>query len=239
MVPDMTPTVILTRPKAQSESFAAKLKAAWGRPIDVIIAPLMEIVPVDASCDRPDAVIFTSANGVLASERLGLRAGLTAWCVGSKTAELAQKVGFVPRIGPGDADGLVAAIITAKPDGKLAHIRGRHARGDVSARLNAAGITCEDIIVYDQKALPLTHEAKSAVSEQDFVLFPLFSPRTATILNGEGPFAATVHVIALSEAVKAGIEPKVTQHVTLAASPDGNAMLAATLKVLRSHGDFR
>ncbi|EBA14223.1 uroporphyrinogen-III synthase [Roseobacter sp. CCS2] len=228
------PTVILTRPKAQSARFATKLKAQWDGPLEIIIAPLIEIVPVAATCDVPDAIIFTSANGVSASERLGLPRGLTAWCVGSKTAELARTAGFAPVVGPGDADGLVADIIAAKPTGALAHIRGKHARGDVSARLNAAGITCADVVVYDQRALNLTQEVKRAVAAQSLVIFPLFSPRTATILNGEGPFDAAVHVVALSDAVKSAVSPKVATQITVAASPDGNAMLSATLSVMRT-----
>lgn len=230
----MTPTVILTRPKAQSESFAAELLLHWDGPVEIIHAPLIAIVPVDTICTTTDAVIFTSANGVSASERLGLPKGLSAWCVGSKTSDMARDAGFEPVTGPGDADGLVRQIIAANPRGRLAHIRGMHARGDISARLNAAGMTCEDVIAYDQKALRLTQEAKSAISAQKCVVFPLFSPRTATILNGEGPFAAAVHVIALSEAVKSAISPEIAKQVTLAESPDGNEMVAATLAVLRS-----
>ncbi|MEJ8562125.1 uroporphyrinogen-III synthase [Yoonia sp. GPGPB17] len=230
----MTPTVILTRPKAQSASFAAKLRAAWDGPIAIVIAPLIKIVPVDVTCRMPDAVIFTSANGVSAAERLGLPIGLTAWCVGSKTAGLARAAGFATITGPGDADGLVADIIADKPTGVVAHIRGTHTRGNVSARLNAAGITCTDVVAYDQTVLGLTDEAISATSAQNSVVFPLFSPRTAKILSNEGPFAAHVHVVALSEAVKAAVSPTISREITLAASPDGNAMLSATLTAMQA-----
>ncbi|MEL6685178.1 MAG: uroporphyrinogen-III synthase [Pseudomonadota bacterium] len=228
----MMPIVILTRPRAQSESFAAVLRAKWDGPI--IIAPLIEIAPIDVTCDNPDAVIFTSANGVAASARLALPSGLTAWCVGSKTAEFARAAGFDAVAGPGDADGLVADIIAAKPSGKLSHIRGMHARGDISVRLNAAGIACTDVVAYAQKALALSEEAKVAIAAQSSVIFPLFSPRTATILNGEGPFAASVHVVALSEAVKDAVSKQVSSQITLAARPDAEAMLASTLRVLRA-----
>ncbi len=229
----MTPTVILTRPQAQSERFAQALRAQWDGPIEIIYAPLIKIVPVAASCAKPDAVIFTSANGVSAAKRLGLPKGLAAWCVGSKTAELARAAGFEPTTGPGDASGLVSAIIAAKPSGTFAHIRGKHARGEVSARLNAAGIRCEDVVAYDQAALSLTPEAKSAVSARQSVIFPLFSPRTATILNSAGPFAEQVHFVALSEAVKQAIAPEMSQQVAVATAPNGKAMLLATLQVLQ------
>ena len=230
----MTPTVILTRPKAQSESFAAELRAQWDDPIEIIIAPLIEIVPVDADPPKPDAVIFTSANGVSASAALDLPGDLTAWCVGAKTAELARAAGYTPITGPGDADGLVSDIIAAKPGGTLAHIRGMHARGDVCARLNAAGVSCVDVVAYDQKVLHLTEEAKLATSAQKNVIFPLFSPRTATILNKEGPLSASVHIIAMSDAVKSAVSATISEQITVADSPDGNAMLSATLSVLKA-----
>lgn len=229
----MTPTVILTRPKTQSESFAAEILAQWDEPLEIIHAPLIEIAPLDTSCATPDAFIFTSANGVTASRRLGVPQGRTAWCVGSKTADLARAAGFEPVTGPGDADGLVRQIIAAQPRGKLAHIRGMHARGDVCARLNAAGITCDDVVAYDQRARQLTPEAKSALNARQSVVLPLFSPRTATILNGEGPFVAAVHIIALSKAVELAVSPEISKQITVAASPSSKAMVSATLEILR------
>jgi len=232
MVPNMTPTVILTRPKAQSESFAADLMARWDGPIEIIHSPLIEITPVAVSITRPDAVIFTSANGVIASGRLGLPSGLMAWCVGSKTAARAQEAGFLPITGPGDADGLAAQIIAARPARKFAHIRGRHTRVDLCARLNAAGIACDDVVAYAQNALTLTSEARFATSAQKPVIFPLFSPRTATIFSRQAPFGAPVHVIALSHAVEHALAAGIAQSVTVAQRPDGPAMVDATLEVI-------
>jgi len=237
MVPDMTPTVILTRPKAQSASFAAELTAQYDGPIEIIRSPLIEIIPVAARSTGPDAVIFTSANGVIASGRLDLPAGVTAWCVGPKTAALAQEAGFMPITGPGDADGLVSQIIAAKPPGRLAHIRGMHARADLSARLGAAGFICDDIVAYAQKALTLTDQARSATSAQNPVIFPLFSPRTATIFSQQAPFLSPVHAIALSPAVARAIPAGIAQAVTVAQRPDGPAMVAATLKTIKALAD--
>lgn len=237
MVPDMTPTVILTRPKTQSESFAADLRARWDGPIEIIHSPLIEITSVAASVTGPDAVIFTSANGVIASGRLGLPSGLTAWCVGPKTAVRAQEAGFLPIVGPGDADGLAAQIIAARPAGKFAHIRGRHTRAGLCARLNAAGIACDDVVAYAQKALTLTSEARFATSAQKPVIFPLFSPRTATIFSGQAPFVSPVHAIALSHAVAHAIAPGIAQSVTVAQRPDGPAMTEATLAVMAAQPD--
>lgn len=229
----MTPTLILTRPAAQSESFAADITARWDGPLDIIQSPLIEIVPLQVGCDQPDAVIFTSANGVAAARPLGLPVGLTAWCVGTKTADAAQLAGFVPIIGPGDADGLVADIIAAKPAGTLAHIRGKHARGHVCTRLLQSGINCKDVVAYDQQERPLSDHAKVAVSGTTPLIFPLFSPRTAAILSKQGPFAAPIHAIALSHAVAEALAMELVASVSVVPQPDAVAMLEATLTALR------
>lgn len=225
----MTPTLIMTRPKAQSVSFADEIVARWDGPLRIIHAPLIEIVIQDTSSSHADAVIFTSANGVAAARQFGLPKGLPAWCVGPRTAQVARLAGFAPIEGPGTADGLVERIIDAKPTGSLAHIRGTHTRGDVSARLNAVGVSCADIVAYDQHEIDLSSEARDALAGEGPVIFPLFSPRTAAILTKQGPFAAPVAVIAISEAVQNALDPAYAKRVVVAQKPDAAAMIEATL----------
>jgi uroporphyrinogen-III synthase len=229
----MMPTLIVTRPIAQSESFAASVMAAWDGPLNLIVSPLIEIVPLPATIPDVDSVIFTSANGVSAARSLGLPAGLKAWCVGDRTAQIAKQAGFDPIIGPGDAEGLVARLIVAQPTGIIAHIRGMHARGDVSARLNAAGVNCVDVVAYDQQSCALTPQAHMALFADEPVIFPLFSPRTSTILSKQGPFKAPVHIIALSDAVKSAVDPALGWDIAVASTPDADAMKLATLAALR------
>lgn len=229
----MMPTLIVTRPIAQSESFAASVMAAWDGPLNLIVSPLIEIVPLPATIPDVDSVIFTSANGVSAARSLGLPAGLKAWCVGDRTAQIAKQAGFDPIIGPGDAEGLVARLIVAQPTGIIAHIRGMHARGDVSARLNAAGVNCVDVVTYDQQSCALTPQAHMALFADEPVIFPLFSPRTSTILSKQGPFKAPVHIIALSDAVKSAVDPALGWDIAVASTPDADAMKLATLAALR------
>lgn len=236
----MTPVLIMTRPAPQSETFAEAIVSRWGGPLRVIISPLIAIKPVRAAVDLSTLtdVIFTSVNGVAAGAGLRIPAGSTAWCVGSKTAKSAERAGFVPVVGPGDADGLAQLIIARAPKGAIAHVRGRHSRGAISTRLNDAGIACVDVVAYDQTACPLTVEAQNAVKGKEPVLFPLFSPRTATILSKQGPFAAPVHLVMMSKAVAQNAKNivAVTEHT--ATRPDEAAMIAATLQSLRglTHG---
>ena len=228
----MTPTLIVTRPEEQGAAFAKAVKARWDGPLRVIMAPLMAIVPCDADPGRPDALIFTSAHGVAAAMRFGLPAGLPAWCVGTRTAELAHAAGFLPKTGPGDAEGLLADIIAAHPTGTLAHIRGRHSRGQISKKLQDAGISCADVVAYDQAAQPLPTEAREALMGHDPVVVPLFSPRTAEIFAAEGTFSAPLTLIAISAAAADALGDDLQGHTMVADTPDADAMVDAVVAAL-------
>lgn len=229
----MTPILIVTRPDPQGARFAAAIRAAWDGPLDIILSPLLQIVPVEVGADLQDlgGVIFTSVNGVAQAARLGLPTDIPAFCVGEKTAEAANSAGFVTITGPGDAAQLTKMILAERPKGPLAHIRGRHARGDIAGELTAAGLHCRDVVAYDQQALPLTEAAKNVLQGQNPVVVPLFSARTCTIFESSGPFMAALHLVAISLAAM----PKhvSAQTRTIAAAPDGTAMVNATLGCLR------
>ncbi len=227
-----TPTLIVTRPDQQGDNFAADVVARWGAPVRIVKSPLLKIVPVSVAPVKPDAVIFTSTNAVVCAGTLNLLRGMTAWCVGKKTAKAAKEAGFAPIIGPGDAEGLTHDIVSAAPTGRLAHVRGRHARGDICRQLNAAGLSCTDVIVYDQVPLALSIQAQHLLAATEPLIFPLFSPRTAAILSKQGPFAAPIHIVALSDAVQSAVQLQGEMHMSVAVRPDATAMMGATLAVL-------
>ncbi len=232
----MTPTLIVTRPAPQGQAFADAVKARWYDPLDIILSPLLRIVPLPLKKDLSGmkGVIFTSINGVAAAVEAKLSRDVAAWCVGEKTGEAARDAGFVPIIGPGDAEGLAKMIIARKPDGPLAHIRGQHSRGDMAGRLQRAGLRCDDIVGYDQEPLPFTPSAIAALEVQKQVIFPLFSPRTATILKASGPFVASVDVVAISAAVERAIAGLGARCVVVADRPDMSAMVDATIGCLNA-----
>ena len=74
------PLCLLTRPEAQSRAFAAELPG-----IEVLIAPILRIAPVDFDPARAEAAVgfvFTSANAVPFA---GAARGRPALCVGAQT----------------------------------------------------------------------------------------------------------------------------------------------------------
>lgn len=228
----MTPILLLTRPAGRNASFAAAVQARWQQPLGVVTSPLIKIAFADPAPPAADVLIFTSANGVAAARFWGLPPGVPAWCVGGHTAAAAQEAGYTVRVGPGDAAGLVSDILAARPSGRFAHIRGRHARGAIAQKLTQAGLACADVIAYDQIACDLGAEACTALAGDQPVIAPLFSPRTATILRQQGPFAAPVHAVVISDAAAEALGAWTSDRLTVAATPDASGMADAVIAAL-------
>lgn len=223
--------LLLTRPLAAAQRFVAALEAARGGPVPAILSPILDIHPVAVALQpRPAGLILTSENAAARLGELGLE-GLPAWCVGPRTAAVAQTQGASIREVGSNADSLVAALRAARPQGPLLHLRGEHARGDLAARLRAEGIDVGEAIAYRQGALPPTAEARAALRGAEPLVVPLFSPRSAMLLARWRP-RAPLSVVALSEAVADAAAPLRPAGLVVARAPEGAAMVEATIQAI-------
>lgn len=225
--------VLLTRPKAQSQAFAAALAARFGLTLPPVISPLIAPVFLTPALPRGQftGVIFTSATGVAAAK--GFDLPRHAYCVGVQTADLARAAGFQALSADGNAAALIAAILANPPVGRLMHLRGEEAKGDIAQSLSSAGIETVSVVVYRQDPLSLTEEALSLLAAEGPVIVPLFSPRTAALLQAALPdeLGANLWLVAMSEAVaKAG--PSGAERLEIARRPDAEAMLDAVDRLL-------
>lgn len=223
--------LLLTRPIPAARRFLLACEAAAGRPIPAILSPVLAITPVEVALDRhPAALILTSENGAARAAELDL-GGLPAWCVGPRTAEAARAAGLrAIEAGP-DAERLLAALLRARPEGPLLHLRGEHARGDLAVRLRGAGLAAAEAVAYRQEAQPPTSEARAALDDAAPLVVPLFSPRSALLLGGWTP-RAPLRVVAISPAVEAEARRLRPASLASAAAPDAPAMVEATLAAL-------
>lgn len=224
----MRPTLLLTRPKAQSLRFADAFRTRFGGDWPVLVAPLMEIVPLvrDAGGDA-DAVILTSANavGVLAPAR-----GRLAWCVGQATAEAAARAGFRVEVAQGDGASLARLMRARGAQGRLFHAHGQHLSVDLQALMSGvAGLRIDAAAVYDQRALPPSPELLDRLAEDAPVLAAVFSPRSAALLAAV-PRRAPVWLAAISEAAARAF-PAPARCAT-APGPDADGVLVALGKLL-------
>jgi uroporphyrinogen-III synthase len=225
--------VLLTRPMAQSQAFAAALQARFGARLHPILSPLMAPVFLTPTLPKGPfaAVIFTSATGVEAAKALDLPR--RAWCVGAQTAARARAAGFEARSADGDAAALVAAILADPPPGRLLHLRGEEVRGDVADMLNSAGLETFSAVVYRQDPQPLTAKARAVLTAEGPVIVPLFSPRTGTLFRQAlaDDLQADLRFAMMSEAVSDAVAG-LSKTVAIARRPDADAMLDAVARLL-------
>jgi len=213
--------VLLTRPQAASARFAAELRAP------VVISPLMETVWLDTAplAVPPDAVVFTSENGVTGFARCQNWRG-TAYCVGDRTAQAARQAGFEAQSAGGDLNDLKGLLATqahgAKQGAKLVHARGRQVAGDL-------GELAVPLVTYEQRPVALTREARKALRDRHAVIVPLFSPRSAVLFAEQLSEAETAPlvIVAMSAAVAQVCADAGLSVTRVADAPDGASMLRA------------
>ena len=220
--------VLLTRPRRDAERFAAALETRSD--VDVLIAPLMEILPIGEPVDTSGypTLLFTSANAV---PQAVPAPGKMAFCVGDATAAAARAAGFDAQSARGDAAALIAVLRGARPGTPILHLRGAHARGDVAEQLTRSGLRTEEIAVYRQADRKLDTAARDAIAASARVIAPVFSPRSAQRLLDEVPPHPALTVVAISPAAAEPFAGRDLRLVT-ASRPDAAAMLDTLVETL-------
>ena len=224
--------IVVTRPERSAERFAALLSAQGSDRFDILVSPLLTIVPVMHDVDLSDfaAIVLTSENAVRSIALDGMSPQMPAFCVGEVTAAAAAAAGFVPTVAENSSESLVSLAARKHSGGKLLHLRGRHAAGDVAGRLNDAGLPVEEIVVYDQVRTSLSSAARQALASRRCV-FPVFSPRTAGFLAGEAAFAPDLGHAVCCMSVKVAEAFRLNWRCIVAPAPTLHAMLSGTLEL--------
>ena len=156
--------VLLTRPQADSQRIADKLA---DRGIASLIWPLTRVRRLAESttiAEGTDALLFTSANAVRAfAELSGLR-DIPAFCVGKRTTQVAQDLGFTKVT---NADGDAAALLeiaVASPYRQFHYPRGRETAWELAKDIRAQGKQITEETLYgSDPAGPRRHRRQSPV----------------------------------------------------------------------------
>ena len=230
------PSILLTRPIAQSERFAEKLRERFGDISNIVISPLLKIEPtgnkVDLS-DRP-AIVLTSENAVSALCTGQFPEGLEAFCVGAQTAKAARDAGMIVTVGEGGANELAELILRSEPKSSYLHVHGENVHGSLVRMLQEAGRNARNQVVYRQVPLALSDHALSVLRDAGPVVVPLFSPRTAQLIsNAVGDVGGNVTVVALSGAVAEAVGLPV-RRIMISEKPSSAAMIEAISRSLTS-----
>lgn len=224
--------MLITRPEPQAGRLAVALRAEGAR---VVVSPLMRPVFLTVTLPEGDfaTVILTSEAGAMAAARLP---GLPrrALCVGARTAEVARAGGFDARsLGSTAAEMLPA--LAAEP-GPFLYLRGREASVDVAAALVARGQPAASAVVYAQEPAPLSGEARDLLENAGIVTIPLYSARSARLFLAACPAGAATDLrpVVIAPPVLEALPEALRAKAEVAERPDGPAMLAAILRVIRS-----
>lgn len=192
----------------------------------------MAPVFLPALLPKARALILTSPTAVEALRRLAQPLPRQAYCVGDATARAAQALGLQTESAAGNAEALLALLLTRRPEGPLLHVCGAATRGDLAVRLAAAGLPCTECVVYDQRPRPLLPEAVAALHGPVPVVLPVFSPRSGALLAAElarVKASAALWVAAISEAAAEPMRPHAAR-LSLAAQPETGAMAECVLR---------
>ena len=231
--------LLLTRPEPQAAEFARDVRARFGGQLRIIMTPLLAprfyapVLPTGPFA----GLILTSQTGVEAYLRLGAATENLpgqVFCVGVRTADAARAAQLQPVIIAQDAASLTAQIKAQPPQGALLHLRGRETRGDISRQLILAGIDTVEAVIYAQEQQDLTGQAQAALQDQEPVLVPLFSPRTAAIFAHELTRTCAISplfVAAMSGEVAVELGNTSAQ-IRIAERPDATAMLDTVAMLL-------
>ena len=222
------PLLVMTRPEDAARAFVARLEARCG-PVEWLHAPAFVLAATGAEVPA-GAAIFTSANGVAFAPE---GHGQTAWCVGAATAAAATVRGWRAVSADGDAGALVALILAERPKGPLWHLAGEDRRGDVAARLSAAGLEAGTVTLYRQVPLAPTDALRRAFAGTRPLVAPVFSPRSVAGLRADGR-RAPLAVAAMSDAVAEAAQALAPDRILTAAHPDADHMLTATVTLMQT-----
>ncbi len=189
---EMTGVVLVTRPAEQAAATADAIAARYGPKWRAEIAPLLRIRRLGRAPTLPNdaALVFTSANGVLAWQQGGGR-WHPAFVAGEATARAGRAAGLSPMLLGMTAAEVSARLHDRRPPHPLLHIVGRHRALDLSAALSGVGLRVTTLPLYEQRATTLPATVLRALSAGQIGAVLLMSPRTAKI------FAACVAGIAL------------------------------------------
>jgi len=226
--PILNPTVLITRPRHDSERFADALRMASGL-FEPILAPAFEIETTGAAVPAFDGAIFTSRAGVEAAPQGG---GQVAFCVGDATALQARGKGYAAISADGDVEDLLRLILAQGAVGSLVHLRGEKSRGNVSARLRAAGLLCEDVIVYRKAMRSVDDRLAGKLQAASRLIIPAFSAETVSIIARWGVVPEGAVVIAISDAVAQAAVPLRPSEIVVSEHPELASMTQAVAALI-------
>ena len=237
--------VLITRPQSAADRLATELQA---RGFEAVAAPMLEIVDTGATVELSgvQAVLATSTNGVAAMARLDTNRDVKLLAVGDATAKAARELGFSDVESAGGDSGALSDLTILRCDpavGRLLHVAGGHVAGTLLETLRQAGFAIDTVVLYEARTPEaLEDETVRQIAAHEIAALLFYSPRTAETFvklvtkAGLVNECAAMAAVCLSAAVAEAAATIGWRHVSIAATPDGAALLAALEAIREENG---
>lgn len=227
--------VVVTRPQADGERTAARLRALGHR---VLLAPLMQVETISADLTGTwGAVLVTSANApgaVSDNPARGALLALPVYAVGRRSAQAAQAAGFADvTAAGGDVRDLVQLAAERHVGGTapLLYLAGQDRAADLIGELAAHRIKAEMRIIYRAVTMPFPPELTVALEAGDVEGVLHFSRRSAdnyvagARAAGVVPSALGVRQYCLSQQVAEPLAVAGAKRIVISPHPDETSLI--------------
>lgn len=194
----------------------------------VITEPVLEVRGVaHVPGPPPQAIVFSSANGVRNHQPDAAQLHLPVFAVGDRTARAAREAGYRTIFSArGNVVDLQRLILRTLPPSRLVHVCGRETAGDLAGFLGRRGYLVERRVSYAAEPVPLRALVwvRRSLAEIDAILIhsPRAAARVAKLLAGTG-WRGRVWCISRACAVKLAGVPGI--RVECARRPNEAAMI--------------
>ena len=228
--PAFGPTIWVTRTSPDNEKTAGALRQLG---FDALAVPVLRVdgLPAKALDEQPDAIVFTSVNGVRHHSICSTLLDIPVVAVGDRTARSAALAGYTQVVSAdGDVSALERLIVQSLPTGsRLLHLSAQRPAGDLTGTLHRMGYSAKRIAVYETHENAVTGLLASLPGLQRVGGILIHSPRAGRVVRccldeSERRFDGVIYCI--SDAAAAPFVGMEGIDIRVAARPDEASMLA-------------
>ncbi len=234
------PFALITRPSTEAAKTAERLSFMG---VDSFIEPLLNIefltnaekIFSPLMRGKPQAVITTSGNGILALNKFNCPKEISLYTVGSDSTEIAKSCGFTNiTSASGGVDSLIQLISKKiKPlSGYLIYISAETTSKDLPGALQENGFEVHNIVAYKANPVPaFSQECLNHIKYKVFDCVLFFSKRTTeTFLdlidkNNLSELVKDLRYICLSENVSEPLKKRSFNNIMIAKNADSDSLL--------------
>ena len=146
------PTIWITRTSPDNEKTVDALRRLG---LEALALPVLRVkgLPAKALNEQPDAIVFTSVNGVRHHSICPALLDIPVFAVGNRTAQSAALAGYTKVVSAdGDVSDLERLIVRSLPPGsRLRHLSARRPAGDLTGNLHRKGYRAIRMAVYETR----------------------------------------------------------------------------------------